>query len=92
MLVPGRATATNMVPPERDRSALIQPDVMQAPVVWLASPASDECNGRRIIAYEWDESLSIERRLEKASAPAAWPQLGRQAVTLGPQSEPQSQR
>ena len=34
----------------------------------------------RFIAYLWDESLPIEQRLEKAGAPAAWPQLGNQAV------------
>ena len=76
------ATATNMViPPEgATTDALIQPEVMQAPVVWIASDAASEWNGRRIIAYYWDESLPLEERLEKCGAPAAWPQLGLQAV------------
>jgi hypothetical protein len=56
---------------------------MQAPVVWLASEASSTFTGRRIIAYFWDESLPLAQRLEKASAPAAWPQLGRQAIFPG---------
>jgi len=83
VLVPGGATNTNLIAPDAgyDRNALIQPEVMQAPVVWLASDASHACNGRRLIAYYWDEQLPLEERLTKASAPAAWPQLGRQAVS-----------
>ena len=82
VLVPGGQANTNLLPsdPELDRSALIQPEVMQSPVVWLASDASDGINGRRFIAHRWDESLPLEERLEKASAPVAWPQLGSQAV------------
>ena len=82
VLTPGGATATNMVrPPEgASTSGLIQPEVMQAPVVWIASDEAAHWNGRRIIAYYWDESLPLEERLEKCGAPAAWPQLGRQAV------------
>ena len=83
VLVPGGATNTNILPPDawNDRAALIQPEVMQAPVVWLASEASDQVNGRRFIAYHWDVSLPLEERLEKASAPAAWPQLGKQSIS-----------
>jgi NAD(P)-dependent dehydrogenase (short-subunit alcohol dehydrogenase family) len=85
VLVPGGATYTNMTAsnPAYDKGQLIRPEVMQAPVVWLASEASNGWNGRRIIAYFWDESLPLEARLEKASAPAAWPQLGRQAISPG---------
>ena len=85
VLVPGGATNTNILAadPARDTSALIQPEVMQAPVVWLASEESNDINGRRFIAYNWDESLPLEERLEKAGAPAAWPQLGRQARSPG---------
>jgi len=85
VLVPGGASDTNILPPDTpyDRAALIRPDVMQDPVVWLASDASQEINGRRFIARNWDESLPIEERLEKAGAPAAWPQLGRQSVAPG---------
>lgn len=85
VLVPGGAADTNILPPDTpyDRAALIRPDVMQDPVVWLASDASQEINGRRFIARNWDESLPIEERLEKAGAPAAWPQLGQQSVAPG---------
>jgi len=77
VLIPGGAADTNMIPPGRDRSALLKPEIMGPPMVWLASDASDGFNGRRIIAQFWDETAPIEERLEKASAPAAWPQLGR---------------
>jgi NAD(P)-dependent dehydrogenase (short-subunit alcohol dehydrogenase family) len=82
VLVPGGATLTNMTASNTayDKEKMIQPEVMQAPVVWLSSEASNAFTGRRIIAYYWDESLPIEERLEKASWPAAWPQLGRQAI------------
>ena len=84
VLVPGGGTYTNMTysgnPNQRDQ--MIEPEVMQKPVVWLASDESSEFTGRRIIAYYWDDSLSLEERLEKCSAPAAWPQLGRQAIRL----------
>ena len=85
ILVPGGPVNTNLLPPDIqwDRQALIQPDIMQKPVVWMASEESDAINGRRFIAYFWDETLPLEERLEKASSPAAWPQLGAQAVRPG---------
>lgn len=82
VLIPGGATNTNFLRPDGgyDRAALIQPGVMRAPAVWLASGEADGVNGRRIIASQWDERMPVAERLEKASAPAAWPQLGRQAA------------
>ena len=84
VLVPGGATYTNMTyrgnPSLRDQ--LIKPEVMQKPIVWLASNDSAEFTGRRIIACNWDRSLPLTDRLEKCSAPAAWPQLGQQAIRL----------
>jgi 3-oxoacyl-[acyl-carrier protein] reductase len=85
VLVPGGVANTNMIPASApfDRAKLIQPEVMQDPMVWLASSASDGFNGRRIIAARWDERLPLEERLAKTSAPAAWPQLGAQAMVPG---------
>ena len=84
ILVPGGMASTDLIPDDadRDRSNMIQPGVMQKPVVWLASEESDATNGRRFIAYYWDEDLPLDERLEKAGAPAAWPQLGAQAIRL----------
>ena len=82
VLVPGGPVNTNLLPPDSpfDRAKLIQPDIMRVPVVWLASDAADGVNGRRFIAYNWDESLPVEERLEKAGAPAAWSQIPSKAV------------
>jgi len=82
VLVPGGPANTNLLPRDTpfDRAALIQPDVMQAPVVWLASDASTAVHGQRVVAYHWNEALNIEERLAKAAAPLAWQQLGRQAI------------
>ena len=82
VLIPGGTTDTNLFPTDAgyDRASLIRPEVMQAPAVWLASDQSGDVNGMRFIAHYWDESLPIEQRLEKAGAPAAWPQLGSQAI------------
>ena len=89
VLVPGGATYTNMTVSGHgfDASGMIPASVMRAPVVWLASDTSSTFNGQRIIAHFWDESLPLEERLERASAPAAWPQLGRQAIHPGTQGE-----
>jgi NAD(P)-dependent dehydrogenase (short-subunit alcohol dehydrogenase family) len=79
VLVPGGRTNTNLLPedPNDDRSGIIQPDVMREPVVWLCSDEAGNINGRRFIGQNWDASLPLDQRLEKCSAPAAWPQLGR---------------
>ncbi len=78
VLIPGGAVRTNMTA-DRWIDNMLEPEVMQKPVVWLASGASDWVNGRRIIAQFWDEELPIEERLEKAAAPAGWPQLARRS-------------
>jgi len=84
VLVPGGMASTDLIPDDADheRANMIQPEVMQAPVVWLASDASDGINGQRFIGYYWNEELPLKERLEKAAAPAAWPQLGAQAIRL----------
>jgi hypothetical protein len=40
-----------------DRSRLIAPEVMVAPLIWLCSNGSDAINGQRFIAMRWDDSL-----------------------------------
>jgi NAD(P)-dependent dehydrogenase (short-subunit alcohol dehydrogenase family) len=78
VLIPGTATNTNMIPRAWERTGLLEPEVMQAPALWLASDSADGFTGRRLIAQFWDEELPLDERLAKASAPVGWPQLGRQ--------------
>jgi NAD(P)-dependent dehydrogenase (short-subunit alcohol dehydrogenase family) len=79
VLIPGGPANTRMISEGTGipRDALIQPEAMQAPAVWLASDDSDGHTGKRFIAALWDQGL------DKASAPCAWPQLGKQAILPG---------
>jgi len=82
VLVPGGAADTRLVSrvTAPDRSALIVPEVMIAPLIWLCSNAADGVNGQRFIAMKWDAKLPPEEAAKNAGAPAAWQQLGRQAI------------
>ena len=81
--------STDLIPDNTDyeRETMITPDVMMAPVVWLSSDESNGTNGQRFIGYYWDEDVPLEERLKKAAAPAAWPQLGAQAIRMGSQNQ-----
>jgi len=80
VLIPGGNTNTNMSAKYRapgvSTADLMTADVMAPPYLWIASEAARDFNGKRIIAAHWDETLPLDARLEKASAPIAWPQLG----------------
>lgn len=82
ILIPGGPVNTRMIPEASgvDRAALIQPEVMREPIVWLCSDDSDGINGLRFVARQWDPGLERAARIEAASAPVAWPQLGAQSV------------
>ena len=58
-LLPGGPGNTRMIPTDEvpDRSTLVQPEVMMAPIVWLMSRKSDGVTGRRFIAKQWDPAL-----------------------------------
>src|SRR6516225_501979 len=73
-LAPGGPANTRMIPATEvaDRSTLIQPEVMIAPIVWLMSPRSDLVTGRRIIAKEWDAARLASEPAEKVGTPAGW--------------------
>ena len=85
VLVPGGTTDTHVIPDDIavGRAVLMRPEVMNKPAVWLASEESDGINGMRLIAHYWDDGLPIEQRLDRAAAPAAWPQLGKQSIVPG---------
>jgi 3-oxoacyl-[acyl-carrier protein] reductase len=73
-LLPGGAANTRMIPQAEvtDRSTLIQPEVMMAPIVWLMSARSNGVSGRRIIAKEWDAERLQREPPENVGNPAGW--------------------
>lgn len=82
VLVPGGPANTAMVPAASspDREAMVQPEVMKAPICWLMSDDSDGFNGNRLTGTGWDDTLPGRQAAEKAAAPAAWPGAGQQSV------------
>jgi NAD(P)-dependent dehydrogenase (short-subunit alcohol dehydrogenase family) len=72
-LVPGGPANTRMIPTSEvpDRTTLIQPDVMIAPICWLMSRQSNGVTNRRIIAKEWNASLARDTPAH-VGAPAGW--------------------
>ena len=73
-LAPGGAANTRMIPAHEvsDRSTLVQPETMVAPIVWLMSLRSNGVTGRRIIAKEWDSARLTKEPPEKVGIPAGW--------------------
>ena len=66
VLLPGGPTNTGMVPastPADVQARLLQPEIMQAPAVLLASDASQELTGRRLMATEWSPANSQGRAI-----------------------------
>ena len=58
ILLPGGATNTGMIPSsasEEVRARLIQPEIVAAPAIFLASDASRSLTGRRITATTWNQ-------------------------------------
>jgi 3-oxoacyl-[acyl-carrier protein] reductase len=82
VLVPGGAANTRMVPERAgaERSALIAPQVMVPPLLWLCSDDSDGVSGQRFIGMRWDSKLPPAEAATVAGAPMAWQQLGRQSI------------
>lgn len=77
ILIPGGPVNTRMIPDASGipREKLIQPNVMQSPITWLASDDSNGINGMRFIAALWDDALPRDERIEQSGAPAAWTQI-----------------
>jgi NAD(P)-dependent dehydrogenase (short-subunit alcohol dehydrogenase family) len=73
-LLPGGVGNTRMVPSSEyaDRSKLVQPDAMIAPIVWLMSPRSDGVSGRRFSAKNWDPAQDASTAMQQAGAAAGW--------------------
>jgi NAD(P)-dependent dehydrogenase (short-subunit alcohol dehydrogenase family) len=68
-LLPGGPTLTGMIPastPERIKAALLAPDIMVPPLLWLASEASDGMTGKRLTANRWQAEGDHSAALESA--------------------------
>jgi len=64
-----------------------QPQIMAAPVHWLASRDSDGVNARRILASRWSAELPWQRAWQTATFPIAWSEYGERAVSPELQQE-----
>ena len=73
-LLPGRAANTRMIPSAEitDRAALVQPEEMGPPVVWLMSDESDGVTGKRFIASGWKSPSHLRSGDEPEYAPAGF--------------------
>lgn len=85
VLVPGGPTNTGFIPANApfDRETLVQPEVMVAPIRWLAANDSDGVTDCRFVGRDWDTSLPPNESAERARAPAAWPGIGTTAAWPG---------
>ena len=75
-LLPGGATLTGMIPdgvPDKMRSAMLDPAIVVPPLLWLASPESDEVTGRRLVATRWRTDLKPREAAEAAMEDSGWP-------------------
>ena len=77
VIIPGGAVNTPMIPAEAPfaRDALLQPQVMLPPLLWLVSPAADHVTGKRFLGTSWDAELGSDAAAEKAGAPIGWKAL-----------------
>jgi 3-oxoacyl-[acyl-carrier protein] reductase len=73
-ILPGGAADTRLVGRDivPDRSALVSPQVMAAPIVWLLSRASDDVTGAAITAEYWQPGASDEENLARSAALCGW--------------------
>lgn len=85
VVVPGGPADTPMVPTDSfpDRAALIPPEQMAPPMLFLLSDEAAEVTGQRFVAAHWDPTLPIAEAAAHAGAPAAWPDLAQSPVWPG---------
>ncbi len=81
VLVPGGPVNTDFIPENApfDRTKLTQPEVMQAPMCWLASDLSDGVTDMRFVARSWNPDVSLEEAIAESGGPCAWPDAGKKA-------------
>jgi 3-oxoacyl-[acyl-carrier protein] reductase len=55
---------------------MLSPTIMAAPIVWMASPASDGINGRRFVARLWKPELSGAENAKLQTDTLGWTGVG----------------
>ena len=85
VVVPGGPADTPMVPASSfpDRSVLIRPQRMAAPMLHLIGEAGDAVTGMRFVAAHWDTALPSAEAARRAGAPIGWPDLAQSPVWPG---------
>jgi NAD(P)-dependent dehydrogenase (short-subunit alcohol dehydrogenase family) len=85
VLVPGGVTNTSLIGDAGifDRNAMLQPEVMVAPLLWLVSDAAASVTARRFLAANWDASVPAGQAAERAGAPVAWAQIAAMPILPG---------
>jgi 3-oxoacyl-[acyl-carrier protein] reductase len=81
-ILPGGASDTRMIARDviPDRSTLIPPSVMAAPVRFLLSDASNDVSGRRFIGARWKPEATIDENIAASSSASGWPESVATAV------------
>lgn len=75
-LLPGGGTLTGMIPasyPAALRAKLLDPEVMVAPLLWLASERSNGVTGMRFVATRWRSDVPEAEAVLAACDTAGWP-------------------
>jgi NAD(P)-dependent dehydrogenase (short-subunit alcohol dehydrogenase family) len=77
VLIPGGPTMTPIHEKSRGipLEKMMKPEIFEAPILWLASAASDGVSGFRFNAKLWDKSLPPDEAAKHARQPAAWDSL-----------------
>lgn len=75
-VLPGGAADTRMIAREvvPDRTKLVPPSMMDAPIRWLISDASNGVTGRRFVAALWDANATDGENVGTAGTAAGWPE------------------
>lgn len=75
-LLPGGATLTGMIPDgvtQEARSALLDPEIMVPPLLWLVSSDADGFTGKRLVATRWPTGGRGRAAADAAIDQAGWP-------------------
>jgi NAD(P)-dependent dehydrogenase (short-subunit alcohol dehydrogenase family) len=79
-LNPGGPVATELHMAKNPGRKWVQPEVINAPILWLASNASNGIGGRRYVGTKWDPEAHWEVALQSASGPMTWKGFGDEAL------------